>query len=131
MRPWTTVNYFTLDPWTAEGKQDRLYEYACHEHNYGMVNALRGARTDRQWALDEATVGGSVEDSRRRHWTSGVMLTPTSDGAAKARAYYMVIDVSKNQAVVTSTGSFDDLFVKTAAGWRFKRHKVRSDAGAD
>ena len=47
------------------------------------------------------------------------MLTPTPEGAAKARAYYMVVDVSQEQAVVASTGSFDDLFVKTAAGWRF------------
>ena len=54
VRPWTTVHYFTLDSWAAEGKQDRLFEYACHEHNYGMVNAIRGAQVDRQWALDEA-----------------------------------------------------------------------------
>ena len=52
--PWSTVNYFTLDSWAVEGNQDRLFEYACHEHNYGMVNAIRGARADRQWALDEA-----------------------------------------------------------------------------
>ena len=54
VRPFTTVNYFTLDPWATEGNQDRLFEYACHEHNYGMTNAIRGARVDRQWALDEA-----------------------------------------------------------------------------
>ena len=54
VRPFTTVNYFTLDPWATQGNQDRLFEYACHEHNYGMVNAIRGAQVDRQWALDEA-----------------------------------------------------------------------------
>ncbi|MCY4505969.1 MAG: hypothetical protein OXG35_03265, partial [Acidobacteria bacterium] len=54
-RPFTTVNYFPLDPWATEGNQDRLFEYACHEHNYGMTNAIRGARVDRQWALDEAS----------------------------------------------------------------------------
>ena len=52
--PWTTVNYFNLDSWAVEGNQDRLFEYACHEHNYGMVGAIRGARVDREWALDEA-----------------------------------------------------------------------------
>ena len=52
--PFSTVNYFTLDSWTVGGNQDRLFEYACHEHNYGMVNAIRGAQVDRQWALDEA-----------------------------------------------------------------------------
>ena len=54
VRPWTTVNYFNLDSWTVEGNQDRLFEYACHEHNYGMVGAIRGAQVDREWALDEA-----------------------------------------------------------------------------
>ena len=60
--PWSTVNYFTLDPWTAEGHQDRLFEYACHEHNYGMVNAIRGARADRQWAMDEAAREAAIRE---------------------------------------------------------------------
>ena len=54
VRPWTAANYFTLDSWAVAGNQDRLFEYACHEHNYGMVGAIRGARVDRAWALDEA-----------------------------------------------------------------------------
>lgn len=54
VRPWTTVVYWNLDSWTAQGKQDRLFEYACHEHNYGIVNAIRGARVDRRAGLDEA-----------------------------------------------------------------------------
>ena len=59
---WSTVNYFTLDQWTVEGNQDRLFEYACHEHNYGMVNAIRAARTDRQWALDEASREAAIRE---------------------------------------------------------------------
>jgi hypothetical protein len=62
VRPWTAVNYFSLDPWTAEGHQDRLFEYACHEHNYGMANAIRGAQIDRQWALDEAAREAAVRE---------------------------------------------------------------------
>jgi hypothetical protein len=35
-------------PWTAElsmtRTDDLIYEFACHEGNYGMVNSLRGAR---------------------------------------------------------------------------------------
>ena len=55
VRPWTTADYWNLDPWSAKGNQDRLFEYACHEHNYGIVNAIRGARVDRKSAMDEAT----------------------------------------------------------------------------
>ena len=62
VRPWTTVVYWSLDSWTAQGKQDRLFEYACHEHNYGIVNAIRGARVDRKAALDEA----ARETAKRR-----------------------------------------------------------------
>ena len=60
--PWSAVNFFTLDPWAVDGNQDRLFEYACHEHNYGMVNAIRGARADRQWALDEAAREASIRE---------------------------------------------------------------------
>jgi hypothetical protein len=54
VRPWTTVVYWNRDAWSTQGKQDRLFEYACHEHNYGIVNAIRGAQVDRRGGLDEA-----------------------------------------------------------------------------
>ena len=42
-------------PWTAEfpiAKNDALiYEYACHEGNYGMTNLLRGARVQERDAV--------------------------------------------------------------------------------
>ena len=38
------------EPWSAEltmtRKDDRLYEYACHEGNYGLYNILAGAQAD-------------------------------------------------------------------------------------
>ena len=57
-----TVNYeFTVDdPSTFKDKivamvpmakvDGQLYEYACHEGNYGMMNTLRGARMEEQRA---------------------------------------------------------------------------------
>ena len=59
-----TVNYeFTIeDPSTFTDKitalvpmaklDGLLYEYACHEGNYGMVNTLRGARREERDALE-------------------------------------------------------------------------------
>jgi hypothetical protein len=49
VRPWTTVN-----EWTLDDKKRPEYEYACHEHNYGMVNALAGARANERDSLAEA-----------------------------------------------------------------------------
>ena len=41
-RPWTMHVTYPLDP-TYE-----LYEYACHEANYGMADILKGARMEEQ-----------------------------------------------------------------------------------
>jgi hypothetical protein len=59
--PDTLLYEFTVDdpsaftrPWTAAvpmvRSDERVYEYACHEGNYGMMNILRAARYDEQAA---------------------------------------------------------------------------------
>jgi hypothetical protein len=49
VRPWTAVNV-----WHMDDNNPDVYEYTCHEHNYGMVGLLKGGRTDEQISLDEA-----------------------------------------------------------------------------
>ena len=61
-----TINYeFTIDdptsftkPWTAQvplqAIQNPMYEYACHEGNYGMSGALKGARLEEKKAAEQA-----------------------------------------------------------------------------
>ena len=44
--PWTAVQTLRKNP-------DAIFEYACHEGNYGLTNMLRGAR------LEEAAGGGA------------------------------------------------------------------------
>ena len=50
-RPWTVA----LPMWRTEGP---LYEYACHEANYGMSGILAGARAEEKKA-EEAAKGAS------------------------------------------------------------------------
>ena len=47
--PFTVVNTWHID----RGNPD-VFEYTCHEHNYGMVGLLKGGRADEQIAMDEA-----------------------------------------------------------------------------
>src|SRR5207244_3907673 len=49
-RPWTAVVPMTKT-------EDRMYEYACHEGNYGMVGILAGARADEKAAQEAAKKG--------------------------------------------------------------------------
>jgi len=57
----TLIYQFTVEdpdtwarPWTVEipvtKSQGRLFEYACHEGNYGMAGALAGARAEEKEA---------------------------------------------------------------------------------
>ena len=47
--PFTVVNTWHID----RGNPD-VFEYTCHEHNYGMVGLLKGGRVNEQIAMDEA-----------------------------------------------------------------------------
>ena len=44
----STTRFIYTEPWGGEipmwRQNDLMYEYACHEANYGMFNILRGAR---------------------------------------------------------------------------------------
>ena len=64
------INYeFTIDdptaftkPWTAQlplqAIDSLVYEYACHEGNYGMTGALKGARVEEKKAAEAAAKRG-------------------------------------------------------------------------
>ena len=49
VEPWTAVN-----TWHIDSSGPDVFEYTCHEHNYGMVGLLKGGRKDEQIAMDEA-----------------------------------------------------------------------------
>ncbi len=51
-RPWTVAFPMTKT-------QDQIYEYACHEGNYGMVGILAGARAE-----EKAAEGAARKESR-------------------------------------------------------------------
>ena len=50
-------------PWTAAVPMQKtdgpIFEYACHEGNYGMTNLLAGARVEEKAAAQAATQGSS------------------------------------------------------------------------
>jgi len=108
------------DVWLSNFADDGVFSFPDGKE-------VAGKKALREWR--EKSFGGKTGDSKRRHWTSGVTLTPMPDGAAKGRAYWLQLDVGAKQPVVQASGYFDDLFVKTSDGWKFKRHGVRGDEG--
>jgi hypothetical protein len=68
--PETLQYEFTIDdaatfsrPWTAmiplKRMDERIYEYACHEGNIGMVGILSGHRVQEEAGVERTTTGGS------------------------------------------------------------------------
>jgi 3-phenylpropionate/cinnamic acid dioxygenase small subunit len=111
-----------LDTWLSTFADDAVFSFPNGDE-------VSGKKALGEWRAK--SFGGQVGDSRRRHWTSGVMLTPVSDGSVKARAYWLMLDARKKQPVVAESGTFDDLFVNTSAGGRYKPHAVKIDTATE
>lgn len=83
----------------------------------GMA-ALRAERAERYQ--------GKTGDVGKRHRTGSYLITPNRDGA-KGRAYYVLLDVTTRPSTITSTGYYDDEFVRTPDGWRIKHRTINRD----
>ncbi len=60
-----------------------------------------------------------------RHWTNGLVLTPTVDGAT-GFSYYMILDVTTHPPTPSASGHYEDVFVKTSSGWKIKHRIIRA-----
>lgn len=76
----------------------------------------------REYRRSTRVPGGGA--SSRRHWTNGVVLTPTADGATGV-TYYMLLDISASPPAVSSAGHYEDVFVRTADGWRIRQRIIK------
>jgi uncharacterized protein (TIGR02246 family) len=66
-------------------------------------------------------------DYTYRHWNSSWVITPDGAGRATGRVYWMGFDPSAEPIVVTDTGIYEDIYVKTADGWRIKQRHAHPD----
>jgi hypothetical protein len=78
---------------------------------------------------------GRVKDQATAHirdFVTNVVITPAAEGAT-GKAYMVAFDigVAGKPSVVMNGGRYDDVYVKTADGWRFKRRTlIAKKAGA-
>jgi hypothetical protein len=75
-----------------------------------------------------AQIAAAPNGRKSRHYNSSLVVTPTPEGA-KGRGYYMVVDIS-GKPVPSSSGYYDDTYVRTRDGWRIKTRVLHSDAAA-
>jgi hypothetical protein len=70
--------------------------------------------------------GPARERPRVGHVNTNIVITPTATGAI-GRSYLLLHNLESNPPRVTGGGIYEDVLVKTAEGWRFKK---RSHHGA-
>ena len=85
-----------------------------------------------------AGFAGGGSDAGRRHWQNAWRITPTPDGA-QGRVYWFALEVGTGESIdglpvdghrgpsFRSTGYYEDVYVKTAEGWRFKSRTLNWD----
>jgi hypothetical protein len=94
-----------------------------------------GGRTKGREALAELARTTQKErggPSYTRHYLTNVIIYPTPDGA-RGNQYLVAIDVSEGgkPSSVVHGGRYDDVYVKTPQGWRFRsRQYIPSTIGA-
>ena len=63
-----------------------------------------------------------------RHIATNIIITPSPEGArGSAYLLYIAPTPADGKPSMVVTGTYDDTFVKTAQGWRFKRREFGSD----
>jgi hypothetical protein len=83
-----------------------------------------GGKTTGRDALAKLALGTQADrggPSYTRHYLTNVIVYPTPEGA-RGNQYLVAIDVSEGgkPSSVVHGGRYDDIYVKTPQGWRFK-----------
>ena len=103
--------------WLSAFAEDAVFRTGLGQEQRGQAE-LRAGREERYQ--------GQTGDNGRRHLNSSFVIMPTEDGA-KGRAYWGVNDVTSTAPQAVASGYYDDVFVKTADGWKIKSRTLFRD----
>lgn len=103
---------------------DNGYAYADLFTPDGVFGKTRGREALAE--LARATQTERAGPAFTRHFLTNVIIHPTPEGA-RGSQYLMALDVSEGgkPSSVVHGGRYDDEYVKTPAGWRFKSRQLR------
>jgi len=102
---------------------DNGYAYADLFTPDGVFGKTKGREALAELARTTQKERGGPDFTR--HFLTNVIIYPTPDGA-RGSQYLMALDVSEGAkpSSIVHGGRYDDEYVKTAAGWRFKSRQL-------
>ena len=85
---------------------------------------VSGARTMKGRGLAQGPV---KERPQARHMATSIVIAPSPEGA-RGSSYVMLVNLQATPPVIMGGGVYEDVLVKTAEGWRFKRRTYFSQS---
>lgn len=117
------TDFGNAEMWLNAFTPDATFRPTANRPNGGP--AFRGRDEMAKWRADN--FAARKGEYHYRHWTSSWLITPTPDGNAKGRVYWMAFNPTVRPLAVADTGVYDDTYVRTPNGWRIKERNAHSD----
>ncbi len=113
------TDFREADLWLSVFTDDAVFQPGANADLVVGMDALR------EWRAQN--FAARPADRQTRHWNSGWVITPTPEGAT-GRLYFLGVDVSSGGPAFGGSGHYEDIYVKTADGWRIKERRFVSDS---
>lgn len=81
-------------------------------------------------ALARSIVPAPGEGPRRRHLTTNIVVALEGD-AARVKSNFVMVRESDAGPLLAIAGTYEDVVVRTAAGWRFRSREIHNDVAGD
>lgn len=113
--------------WALDSGENYGYAYADLYTPDGIFVGTNQGPNGRSYQGREALAalarGGGRNPLMLGHFAMNHVITPTADGGAIGKVSAPILDVGivGRPNVVTHGGQYDDVYVKTPEGWRFKK----------
>lgn len=106
-----------LDQWAGQFVEDCTFEVTGRQ----QISGIDGVRESARQRME-----GQPALGQTRHVITATAVQVDGD-SAHARSCFTVVTWRPEGPAVTSTGVYDDGFVRTPAGWKFKSRKATVD----
>ena len=110
--------------------EGRAEEYAALFTEDGAFEVAGGPETRGGEELAGTVVRAAARPDRTLHMVSSVLVAVAGDSAS-GRAYVQLLALADGALRCLTVGTYEDTYVRTAAGWRVSRRRFTPEAGPD
>jgi SnoaL-like domain len=123
--------------WALDGGGDNGFAYADLYTKDGIFTGTNQGPSGRSYQgrenLAALARGGPRGPLYVSHYATNIVIEPTADGGAVGHSYVAIFKLGEagKPAVIDHGGRYDDVYEKTAEGWRFKHRTYFESKSGD